>query len=199
MENSSPRQTSWTNDGTSVYAEEERELVGVRGAMDVPRAEALARLHEHRVARVVRHVLGSPAPRRRDPVLDEEVMRLELVRHARGGVSASGRRTSAGASRSRSRASTGKSRSLSGTTRRTSCSSRSAAERGHVRRVGDPRDDDVAVAVVERGRERIGVDAERDGARRAERRDDVDALPDRREHDDHDARAYSEDSDGHLR
>ena len=38
------------------------------------------------IARVLRDVLGRPAARRRDPVRDEEVVRLELVRHARGGV-----------------------------------------------------------------------------------------------------------------
>ena len=48
--------------------------------------------------------------------------------------------------------------------------------------------------MVESRRERIGVDAERDGARSAERAGDVDALADRGEHDDHDARAYSEES-----
>ena len=61
-------------------------------------------------------------------------------------------------------------------------------------RVGDPRDDDLPVAVVQSGRERVGVDAERDRARGAERAGDVDALADRGEHDDHDARAYSEES-----
>ena len=109
-------------------------------------------------------------------------------------ASGSGRRTSAGASRSRSGASTGKSRSFSGTTSRTSCSSRRARQRRDVLRIGDPRNDGVLVAVVERRRERIGVDAERRRARSAERAGDVDPLADGREHHDHDARAYSEDS-----
>jgi hypothetical protein len=52
--------------------------------MDVPRAEALACLHEHRIARVVGHLLGRPAARRRDPVRHEEAVCLELVRHADG-------------------------------------------------------------------------------------------------------------------
>ena len=51
----------------------------------------------------------------------------------------------------------------------------------------------MAIAVVERGRERVGVDAERHGAGSTECADDVDALPDGGEQDDHDARAYSED------
>ena len=70
-------------------------------------------------------------------------------------------------------------------------------ERRDVFGIGDPRDDDAPVAVVERGRERIGVDAERDCAGGAERAGDVDPLADRREHHDHDARAYSEDSGTH--
>ena len=67
-------------------------------------------------------------------------------------------------------------------------------ERGDVARVRDSGDDDAPVAVVERRRERIRVDPERDGAGGAERACDVDPLADRREEHDHDARAYSEDS-----
>ena len=66
-------------------------------------------------------------------------------------------------------------------------------ERRHVGRVGDARDDDVSVAVVQGRCERIRVDPQRDRAGGAERTDDVDPLSDGREEHDHDARAYSED------
>ena len=46
------------------------------------RPESLPRLDQQRVARVVRDVVGLPALRRGDPALDEEAVRLELVRHA---------------------------------------------------------------------------------------------------------------------
>ena len=68
------------------------------------------------------------------------------------------------------------------------------SERWDVARIRDSRDDDAPVAVVERRRERIGVDSERDGAGCAKRACDVDALADRGEEHDHDARAYSEES-----
>ncbi len=63
-------------------AEEEVELGPIGGAEDVARAEALAHLDEQRVARVVRHLLGEPARRRRDPALLEEEMRRVLVADA---------------------------------------------------------------------------------------------------------------------
>ena len=161
--------------------------------MDVPRAEALARLHEHGVADVVRHVVGSPAPRRRDPVGHEEAVSLQLVRHAP-------RRIRVGQEDERGRQSV----AFAGENREVEVVQRDdetdvvllskRRQRGHIRRIGDPRDDDVPVAVIQSGRERIGVDTKRDGARGTERADDVDALPDRGEHDDHDARAYSEES-----
>ena len=117
----------------------------------------------------------------------------------RADASASGRRTSAGASRSRSRARTGKSRSFSGTTRPNVVLRAQRRERRHVGRIGDARDDDASVAVVQGRCERIRVDAERDRAGGAERADDVDPLADGREEHDHDARAYSEDFGARLR
>ena len=50
----------------------------------------------------------------------------------------------------------------------------------------------VAVAVVERRRERVRVHPERDGPGGPERAHDVDPLADGREEHDHDARAYSD-------
>jgi hypothetical protein len=58
-------------------------------------------------------------------------------------------------------------------------------ERRHVLGRRDPRDDHPVVAVVQRRRERIRVDAERDRTSRAERAGDVDALPDGCQQHDH--------------
>ncbi len=65
-------------------------------------------------------------------------------------------------------------------------------ERRHVGGVGDARHDRTEVRVVERGREGIGIDGQRDCSRTTKRADDVDALTRAREEDDHDRRAYSE-------
>ena len=160
IENSSPRQTSWTNEGTSVYARKKSSSSRFGGAMDVARAEALARFHEHRVAHVVRDLLGSPAARRRNPLLDEEAMRLELVGHARGrlrvGQEHEGGRESLALAR--------EDREVEVVQRDDEANVVLFPQRGegrHVRRIRDPRNDDVEIAVVERRRERIGVDAER--------------------------------------
>ena len=77
----SPRHCSWTKDWPSC-SEEELQLLAVVGAADVAGAEALARLHEEWEARVLGHIRPLPAARGRDPVLDEEPVCLELVRHA---------------------------------------------------------------------------------------------------------------------
>ncbi len=157
--------------------------------MDVPRAEALARLDENGIADVVGHLLGSPAARRRDPVRDEEVVRFELVGHPGGdlgiGQEDERRRESIALAREH--------REVEVVQRHHEAYVVLASQRGECRDVlgiGDPGDERVSVAVVERRRERVGVHAERDGARSAERASDVHALPDRGEHDDHDARAY---------
>ena len=191
IENSSPRHISWTKE-RAVKAQEEVELLRVVRPIDVARAEALACLHQHRVARVVGDVLGQPAPRRRDPVLDEEPVCLELVGHARAIVGIGEEQEYAGASSSRARESTGWSRSFSGTIRRTSCSRMSAASAGTKPGSAYPRDDRLAIGVVERRRERVGVGAENIRAGSLEGPDDVDALARAGEEDDHERRAYPE-------
>ena len=60
-------------------AEEELQLAAVGGAVDVPRAEAAPRLHEHREAEVGGQLVGQPRPRRRDAALGEEAVRAVLV------------------------------------------------------------------------------------------------------------------------
>jgi hypothetical protein len=66
-------------------------------------------------------------------------------------------------------------------------------ERRHVAGIRDPRDNRLAVGVVQRRRKRIGIDTERDGSGRSERLDDVDALARAGEQDHHERREYSED------
>ena len=112
IENSSPRQTLLHERVDRRRVEVEGELLGVVGAVDVPRAEALAHLHEQRVARVRRARRraascagsGSRAPRRRDA----RAHLSPIAPHTSG----SGTSTSAGARPSRGRESEAWSRSV---------------------------------------------------------------------------------------
>ena len=144
-------------------AEEEAELLGIVGAVDVPRAEALARLHEQRVARVGGHLVGLPASRRRDAGVEEEAMRLELVGHARADVPV-GEQDDGGLERL---ARAGEQRVVEVVQRHDQPDVVLADEpdqRVQVPGIGDERDHFAPVGVVERGRERIGVHGERDRA-----------------------------------
>ena len=74
------------------------------------------------------------------------------------------------------------SRSVSGTTAPTPCSSHSARQRRHVRRVVDPRHRDADVGGVLGRRKRVRIRGD-DGRVLGERRHDVVALADAREQD----------------
>ena len=134
-------------------------------------------LDEHRVRQVVRQrvrAASSPARGCRAPRRSRCASYLSSVRRTTSGA---GRRTSAPSSSVRRSASSRWSRSASGTISRTPCSRTSSCERGEVAGIVDARNDRALVRVVERGRERVGVDRDRVRAGAAKRGDDVDALP----------------------
>ena len=116
-ENSVPPHTCCTIDGTRRVAEEELELRTVGGAPDVPRAEAAARLDEHRER------ARRPAPRRRPtsaatrcPARSKKRCATYLSSQSR--IAPARRSSTSAPSASRCSASSMWSRSASGTTSR---------------------------------------------------------------------------------
>jgi hypothetical protein len=125
-------------------------------------------------------------------VLDEEAMRIELVRHARGSLGVreeDQRRRELLAFPCEDR----EVEVVEGDDETNLVLRAQRRERRDVGRVGDAGDDDVSVTVVQGRCEWVRVDTQSDRADSAERTDDVDPLSDGREEHDHDARAYSED------
>ncbi len=173
IENSSPAAALLHERVDRRVAEEEVELGAVGGAVDVPRAEALAAPSRAAGSGASAGTSsGSQLGGLGDAALLEEAGARGTCRRQRRQVSASGSSTSAGSSLRRSTASSVWSRSVSGTISRTSCSATSSRRRVDVARVVDAGDERVPVGVVEGGRERIDVgrDRRRPRAREGRRR-----------------------------
>ena len=161
-------------------AEEEGELAGVVRTVDVPRAEALAYLHEQGIAGVVRYVVRQPRARAVDAVRLEEQVRQVLVAHRRADL---GRRCEHDCRRERFP--TRREDPLIEIGQRDDetdvvCGDE-PGEGGDVPGVVDARHQRLVIGVVERRRERIDVGRDGGGARPPERGDDVDALAGARE------------------
>ncbi len=154
--------------------EEELELARVRAAVDAARAEAVARLHEHRKLEVVRQRVRQPRQRGADAALLEQLVREPLVRER---VDDLRRRQQNERAELVARASKDAVVEVGerGTTSEMSCASISP-QRGHVAGVAHARDEACLVRVVERGRERVHVGRERPRAGALESRNDVDPL-----------------------
>ncbi len=156
-------------------AEEEGEFGSVGGAIDVPRTEALADLHEQRVPRVVGDVGRQPRPRARDAVLLEERVGDVLVAHRRAHVEGRCEQQ-----RRLQRVPMAREDALVDVRHRHDEAhvvlGDEGSERRHVARIVDPGHERHVIGVVERGCEAVAVGCDRRRPRAAERGDDVDAL-----------------------
>ena len=187
IENSSPRQSSCTIESTGVVLKWKSSCSRVVGPVDVPRAEALAHLHEHREAHAVGNIAGKPGARAVDPVRLEEQVRKVLVRHRPADL---GRRCE-NERRGERVASCGDGLLVEVGQRHEQPDvvlGDESRQRGDIAGVVDAWDEGTVVCVVERGRQGIDVGRDRGRAGAAEGADDVDALPRAgEEHGGHDA------------